>query len=84
MKSRFLNNCDIWVTLEPCIMCSGFIKQTRVKRLYFGAEDKKGGAVDNGYRVFSGRKNNKSIEIYSGISDLKCKSLMKNFFKKLR
>ena len=50
---RFLNDCDIWVTLEPCVMCAGLIKQTRIRRLYYGAEDKKGGAVDNGVRVFS-------------------------------
>ena len=51
--SRFLDDCDIWVTLEPCVMCAGLIKQTRIRRLYYGAEDKKGGAVDNGCLLYT-------------------------------
>ena len=79
---RFLNNCDIWVTLEPCVMCAGLIKQTRIRRLYYGAEDKKGGAVDNGVRVFSDNKT--SIEIYSGFSADQSERLLKDFFHDIR
>ena len=79
---KFLNNCDIWVTLEPCVMCAGIIKQTRIRRLYYGAEDKKGGAVDNGVRVFS--DNKKSIEIYSGFSADQSERLLKDFFHDIR
>ncbi len=79
---RFLNDCDIWVTLEPCLMCAGLIKQTRIRRLYYGAEDKKGGAIQNGARVFSGNKT--SIEIYSGFSASKSERLLKEFFHNLR
>ena len=79
---RFLNNCDIWVTLEPCLMCAGLIKQTRIRRLYYGAEDKKGGAVDNGVRVFSDNKT--SIEIYSGFSATQSERLLKDFFHDIR
>ena len=79
---RFLNDCDIWVTLEPCIMCAGLIKQTRIRRLYYGAEDKKGGAVDNGVRVFSDNKT--SIEIYSGFSADQSERLLKDFFHDIR
>ena len=79
---RFLNNCDIWVTLEPCLMCAGLIKQTRIRRLYYGAEDKKGGAVDNGVRVFSDNKT--SIEIYSGFSATESERLLKEFFHNIR
>ena len=79
---RFLNNCDIWVTLEPCVMCAGLIKQTRLRRLYYGAEDKKGGAVDNGVRVFS--DNETSIEIYSGFSATQSERLLKDFFHEIR
>jgi len=82
--SRFLDDCDIWVTLEPCVMCAGLIKQTRIRRLYYGAEDKKGGAVDNGVRVFSNNKAQRSIEVYGGISSIKSEQLLKNFFQKLR
>ena len=79
---RFLNNCDIWVTLEPCLMCAGLIKQTRIRRLYYGAEDKKGGAIQNGVSVFSDNKT--SIEIYSGFSASESERLLKEFFHKIR
>jgi tRNA(Arg) A34 adenosine deaminase TadA len=79
---KFLNDCDIWVTLEPCVMCAGLIKQTRIRRLYYGAEDKKGGAVDNGVRVFSDNKT--SIEIYSGFSATQSERLLKDFFHNIR
>ena len=79
---KFLNDCDIWVTLEPCVMCAGLIKQTRIRRLYYGAEDKKGGAVDNGVRVFSDNKT--SIEIYSGFSADQSERLLKDFFHEIR
>ena len=79
---RFLNDCDIWVTLEPCVMCAGLIKQSRIRRLYYGAEDKKGGAVDNGVRVFSDNKT--SIEIYSGFSATQSERLLKDFFHSIR
>ena len=84
MNSRYLDSCDLWVTLEPCVMCAGLIKQTRIKRLYYGAEDKKSGSVDNGSRVFSNKLGKSPIEIYSGISALKSENLLKAFFKKLR
>ena len=79
---KFLNNCDIWVTLEPCVMCAGLIKQTRIRRLYYGAEDKKGGAIHNGVRVLS--NNNTSIEIYSGFSADQSERLLKDFFHDIR
>ena len=79
---KFLNDCDIWVTLEPCVMCAGLIKQTRIRRLYYGAEDKKGGAVDNGVRVFLNNKT--TIEIYSGFSADQSERLLKDFFHDIR
>jgi len=79
---KFLNNCDVWVTLEPCVMCAGLIKQTRIRRLYYGAEDKKGGAIENGVRVFSNNKT--SIEIYSGFSATESERLLKEFFDDIR
>ena len=81
---RFLKDCDLWVTLEPCVMCAGIIKQTRIKRLYYGAEDKKGGAIDNGPRVFSSNQVKSSIEIYSGLSSKISEDLLNSFFKELR
>ena len=79
---RFLNNCDLWVTLEPCVMCAGLIKQTRIRRLYYGAEDKKGGAIENGVGVFLDNKT--SIEIYSGFSATESERLLKEFFHNIR
>lgn len=78
---KFLVGCDIWVTLEPCTMCASIIKQTRISRLYYGAEDKKGGAIENGPMIFS---NYNKIEIYSGFYAKKSENILKNFFQKLR
>ncbi len=82
--NRYLNNYDIWVTLEPCIMCASLIKQTRIRRLYYGAEDKKGGAIDNGVRLFSNLKSKVKLEIYSGFSAKKSEKLLDEFFEEIR
>ena len=82
--NRYLNNYDMWVTLEPCIMCASLIKQTRIRRLYYGAEDKKGGAIDNGVILFSNCKSKPKIEVYSGFSVNKSEKLLKEFFKEIR
>ena len=78
---KFLVGCDIWATLEPCIMCASIIKQARISRLYYSVEDKKGGAIENGPMIFS---NNDKIEIYSGFYAKKSENILKNFFQKLR
>ena len=82
--NRYLNNYDIWVTLEPCIMCASIIKQTRIRRLYYSAEDKKGGAVDNGVKILSNCKTKAKLEVYSGFSANKSEKLLKDFFKERR
>ena len=82
--NRYLNNYDIWVTLEPCIMCASIIKQTRIRRLYYGAEDKKSGAIDNGVRLFSNCGSKVKLEVYSGFSANKSEKLIKEFFKEIR
>ena len=81
---RYLNNYDIWVTLEPCIMCASIIKQTRIRRLYYGAQDKKSGAIDNGVRLFSNCGSKVKLEVYSGFSANKSEKLIKEFFKEIR
>ena len=81
---KYLNNYDIWVTLEPCIMCASIIKQTRIRRLYYGAEDKKGGAIDNGIRMFSNCKSKSKLQVYSGFLANKSEKLIKEFFKEIR
>jgi len=82
--NRYLNNYDIWVTLEPCIMCASIIKLTRIRRLYYGAEDKKVGAIDNGVRMFSNGRSKSKLEIYSGFSANKSEKLIKDFFRGIR
>ena len=82
--NRYLNNHDIWVTLEPCIMCASIIKLTRIRRLYYGAEDKKGGVIDNGVRFFSNCKSKAKLEVYSGFSSNTSEKLLKKFFKEIR
>jgi len=82
--NRYLNNYDIWVTLEPCIMCASIIKKTRIRRLYYGAEDKKGGAIDNGVRIFSNCSSKAKLEVYSGFSANESEKLIKDFFKEIR
>ena len=82
--NRYLNNYDIWVTLEPCIMCASLIKQTRIRRLYYGAEDKKSGAINNGIRLFSNYRTRAKLEIYSGFSANKSEKLIQEFFKEIR
>ena len=82
--NRYLNNYDIWVSLEPCIMCASLIKQTRIRRLYYGAEDKKGGAIDNGVRLFSNCGSKSKLEVYSGFSANKSEKLLKEFFNEIR
>ena len=83
-RDRYLNNYDIWVTLEPCIMCASIIKQTRIRRLYYGAEDKKNGAIENGVRLFSNCSSKAKLEVYSGFSANKSEKLIKEFFKQIR
>lgn len=76
-----LTGCDLYVTLEPCQMCSGAISFARIRRLYYGAEDIKGGAVENGTRFFSNAICHHSPEVYSGISGQKSKEILEDFFQ---
>ena len=76
-----LNMCDIYVTLEPCAMCAKAISLARLRRLYFGAEDPKGGAIYNGPKIFSHSGCNHYPEIYSGISEIISSRLLRDFFK---
>ena len=75
-NKRYLDNCDIWVTLQPCQMCMGMIKQVRIKRLYYGAS-----ISDSSIK---NKLNRACGEIYSGIREDECSKLIKDFFKKVR
>jgi len=75
-----LPDCDLWVTLEPCAMCAQAISNTRIRRLYYGAYDAKGGGVDHGARVFSQVTCHHQPEIYGGIDESRTAALLKEFF----
>ena len=79
-----LTGCELWVTLEPCAMCAGAIAHSRIARLYYGAEDPKGGAVAHGPRLFEQPTVHHRPEIYSGISADESAGLLQAFFKDRR
>ena len=81
LKNYRLNDCDLYVTLEPCTMCAGAIANARIRRIYFGATDPKGGAVTSGVRFFNQETCHHKIEIYDGIEVEKCQKIIKDFFK---
>lgn len=79
-----LEGCDLFVTLEPCAMCTGAIAHARVRRLYFGAEDPKGGAVVSGPRLFDQPTLHHAPDIYGGIKEAECAQLLRTFFQARR
>lgn len=75
-----LDGCDLWVTLEPCAMCAGAIAHARLARLYYAAEDEKGGAVAHGPRFFTQPTCHHRPEIYAGIGDGEAGEMLRRFF----
>jgi tRNA(adenine34) deaminase len=79
-----LDECDLWVTLEPCAMCAGAIGLARIARLYFAAPDPKGGAVLHGPRLFSQPTCHHAPEVYSGIGEAEAGDMLRTFFRERR
>jgi len=79
-----LTDCDLYVTLEPCPMCAAAISFARIRRLYYGAVDPKGGAIESGVRYFSSPTCHHRPEIYGGIGETEAASLLKDFFRQRR
>ena len=75
-----LKNCDLYVTLEPCPMCAAAISLARIRRLYFGAFDPKGGGVDHGPKIYEHPTCHHTPEVYGGIEETLCRRLLKEFF----
>ena len=75
-----LEDCDLWVTLEPCALWAGAIAHARIARLYYAAADPKGGAVEHGARVFAQPTCHHRPEIYSGIGEGEAGGLLRDFF----
>ncbi len=84
LKDERLIGCDLYVTLEPCAMCAGAISFARIRRLYFAAEDEKGGAVENGPRFFAQKTCHHRPEIYGGIRASEAADMLRDFFKARR
>ena len=84
LGSERLTGCDLYVTLEPCTMCAGAISFARIRRLYYGAADPKGGAVESGVRFFASPTCHHVPEIYSAVGDNQAAALLKEFFKARR
>jgi tRNA(adenine34) deaminase len=84
LGSERLTDCDLYVTLEPCAMCAAAMSFARIRRLYFGAADPKGGAVENGVRFFTASTCHHRPEVYGGINESECAALLKDFFQARR
>lgn len=84
IASERLLNCDLYVTLEPCAMCAGAISFARIRRLYYGAADPKGGAVESGPRFFSQPTCHHMPDVYGGIAERQAAEVLRTFFQERR
>lgn len=79
-----LDDCDLWVTLEPCAMCAGAIAHARIARLYYAASDPKGGAVEHGPHLFGQSTIHHRPEVYAGLGEAEAAALLVDFFRRRR
>lgn len=84
LKNWRLENCYLYVTIEPCMMCCGAIIQSRVEKVIYGAKDIKGGAIESSIKAFDAKNINHHPDIISGIMESECSQIIKNYFKKKR
>lgn len=82
--SKWLSDCDLYVTLEPCPMCAGAISLARLRRVYYGAADPKSGGVDHGPRVFAQPTCHHAPEVIAGVEESRCGELLRQFFAQRR
>jgi tRNA(adenine34) deaminase len=81
LVSERLTDCDLYVTLEPCAMCAAAISFARIRRLYYGAADVKGGAVENGVRYYASPTCHHRPDVYGGMAEAEASTLLKDFFR---
>jgi len=84
LGNKFLDECDLYVTVEPCVMCSGAILLSRIRTVYFGTFEPKFGAAGSLFNILNSDLYNHKPKVYSGIYENEAKSLLENFFKKKR
>ena len=84
LKNWRLNDCEMYVTLEPCSMCAGAIINSRIKKVYIGTLDKRAGACGSKLNLLQDFKFDTNVEIENGILEKECKDILQNFFKELR
>jgi tRNA(adenine34) deaminase len=84
LGSERLTDCDLYVTLEPCPMCAGAISFARIRRLYYGATDPKGGAVDSGVRFFAQPTCHHAPEVYPSVGEREAAGMLRDFFRARR
>jgi len=84
LDSERLTDCDLYVTLEPCAMCAAAMSFARIRRLYYGAPDPKGGAVEHGVSFFQSRTCHHRPEVYGGIGEQEAAALLRGFFQERR
>ena len=79
-----LNDCTVYVTLEPCVMCAGLMHQARIKKCVFGAKDPKAGAVASLYKIHEDERLNHNFEVVGGVLEDECAQILSDFFKERR
>ena len=84
LKRDRLEDCELWVTLEPCAMCAGAIAHARIAKLYYAAPDPKGGAVEHGPRLFGQPTCHHRPDLYSGMGEAEAAALLRGFFAERR
>lgn len=84
LGSERLIDADLYVTLEPCAMCATAISFARIRRLYYGAGDPKGGAVENGVRFYASPTCHHAPDVYSGLSEIEAGEILRGFFRERR
>lgn len=84
IKNWRLENCSLYVTMEPCLMCLGAMVQGRIKNLYFGAYDPKGGSISLGYSFYKDSRLNHRFNVTGGVMHYPCSKILSNFFRERR
>ena len=84
LKTRYLDNCEIYITMEPCLMCAGAILQSRIKTVVYGVPNEKFGCVESVEKILTNQKFNHTTTVVSGVMKEEIEKMLKDFFKQMR